>query len=166
MHATLHTSKWPINLELYIEQAPYTVANFVTLARNGFYDGLEFHRVIDEFMIQWWCPQGTGTGGPGYQFADEFHPNLKHSGPGILSMANSGPNSNGSQFFITHIATDWLDNKHTVFGKVMSEADLDVVNMIRQWDLIDRVEIYDSVVLSQEVAEFVAMINKNFTRWE
>ena len=158
MHAILHTSKWPINLELHIEQTPHTVANFVTLARNGFYDGLQFHRVIEEFMVQWWCPQGTGTGGPGYQFADEFHPDLRHSWPGILSMANSWPNSNGSQFFITHIATDWLDDKHTVFGKIISQSDLEIINTIAQWDLIDRVEISESVTLPEEVLEFAQMI--------
>lgn len=162
MHAIIHTSKWPINLELHIEQTPHTVANFVTLARNWFYDGLKFHRVIEDFMIQWGCPSGTGTGGPGYQFGDEFHPELRHSGPGILSMANSGPNSNGSQFFITHIATDRLDGKHTVFGKIVSDADLDVVNMIRQWDLITRVEISESVVLPEEVSEFVSGIEQIF----
>lgn len=161
MHATLHTSKGPINLELHLEQTPYTVANFVTLARNGFYDGLSFHRVIDDFMIQWGCPEGTGTGGPGYRFGDEFHPELRHSWPGILSMANSWPNTNGSQFFITHVATDWLDGKHTVFGRIMDEADLEVVNMIRQWDLIDRVEIHQ-VELPEQVAEFVAAINQSF----
>jgi len=162
MHAILHTSKWPINLEFHIEQTPHTVANFVTLARNGFYDGLKFHRVIDEFMVQWWCPQGTGTGGPGYQFGDEFHPQLRHSAPGILSMANSGPNSNGSQFFITHIPTEWLDGKHTVFGKVVSDTDLAIVNAIVQWDLIGRVEIHESVVLPEEVAEFVTSVEKIF----
>lgn len=162
MHATLYTSKWPINLELHIEQTPHTVANFVTLARNWFYDGLKFHRVIEDFMIQWGCPSGTGTGGPGYQFGDEFHPELRHSGPGILSMANSGPNSNGSQFFITHIATDRLDGKHTVFGTIVSDADLEVVNMIRQWDLITSVEISESVVLPEEVSEFVSGIEQIF----
>lgn len=161
MHATLHTSKWPINLELHIEQTPYTVANFVTLARNGFYDGLNFHRVIEDFMIQGWCPEGTGTGGPGYRFGDEFHPELRHVGPGILSMANSWPSTNGSQFFITHIATDWLDGKHTVFGRVVTDEDLEVVNNIRQWDLIDRVEIH-TVVLPDQVADFVAAIEKTF----
>ncbi len=164
MHAILHTSKWPIRFELHTEHTPYTVANFVTLARNGFYDGLNFHRVIDDFMIQWGCPEGTGTGGPWYQFGDEFHPTLRHSWPGILSMANSWPSSNGSQFFITHTATDWLDGKHTVFGRIIDESDLDVVNMIRQWDLIDRVEISDTVVLPDEVAEFVAAINQSFAK--
>lgn len=164
MHATLHTSKWPIRLELHIEQTPNTVANFVTLARNGFYDWLKFHRVIEDFMIQWGCPQGIGTGGPWYQFGDEFHPTLKHSWPGILSMANSWPSSNGSQFFITHTATDWLDGKHTVFGRIIDDSDLTVVNMIRQWDLIDRVEISDSVVLPDEVADFVVTINQSFIK--
>jgi len=163
MHATLHTSKWLINLELFVDLVPYTVANFVTLARNGFYDGLNFHRVIDDFMIQWGCPEGTGTGGPGYRFGDEFHPELRHSGPGILSMANSWPNSNGSQFFITHVATDWLDDKHSVFWRVVSEDDQSVVNAVRQWDLIDRIEIHQ-IELPEEVADFVAAIQKTFDK--
>ena len=107
--ATIDTSRGTIKLQLHAEKVPNTVANFEKLAKQGFYNGLKFHRVIDNFMVQTGCPQGTGTGGPGYKFADEFHRDLKHSGPGILSMANSGPNTNGSQFFITHVATPWLD---------------------------------------------------------
>ncbi|HMO86891.1 MAG TPA: peptidylprolyl isomerase, partial [Lacipirellulaceae bacterium] len=106
--ATLTTNKGVIRLELVADKAPNTVANFEKLINKGFYDGLKFHRVIDDFMIQGGCPEGTGTGGPGYKFGDEFHKDLKHDGPGILSMANAGPNTNGSQFFITHVATPWL----------------------------------------------------------
>jgi cyclophilin family peptidyl-prolyl cis-trans isomerase len=116
--ATLHTDKGDIVIALHARQAPRTVNNFVFLAREGFYDGVVFHRVIKDFMAQGGDPTGTGTGGPGYQFADEFDPSLKHDGPGVLSMANAGPGTNGSQFFLTHVATPWLDGKHTVFGKV------------------------------------------------
>jgi cyclophilin family peptidyl-prolyl cis-trans isomerase len=111
-------------VELYADKAPKTVNNFVFLARDHFYDGVTFHRVIRDFMVQGGDPTGTGSGGPGYKFADEFHPLLRHSGPGILSMANSGANTNGSQFFITHTATPHLDNKHTVFGKVIKGMDI------------------------------------------
>lgn len=116
--ATLHTEKGDIVLELFADKVPNTVNNFVFLAREGFYDGTIFHRVIADFMAQGGDPTGSGRGGPGYRFADEFHPNLKHDKPGILSMANAGPNTNGSQFFITHVPTPWLDNKHSVFGQV------------------------------------------------
>jgi len=121
---------------------PKTVDNFEKLAKQGFYNGLKFHRVIENFMVQTGCPQGTGTGGPGYKFADEFHPSLKHSGPGVLSMANSGPNSNGSQFFITHVATPWLDGKHSVFGQVTEGQD--VVNAIKQGDVMKSVTVSDA----------------------
>jgi len=117
--ATIETSKGTLVVELYRDKAPKTVENFVTLAKKGFYDRIIFHRVIPGFMIQTGDPTGTGMGGPGYTFADEFSPDLKHTGPGILSMANSGPNTNGSQFFITLAATPWLDGKHSVFGKVV-----------------------------------------------
>ena len=122
--ATLHTNHGDIELELFEADAPKTVDNFRTLARDGFYDGLVFHRVIDAFMIQGGDPLGTGTGGPGYRFADEFHPKLKHDHPGILSMANAGPNTNGSQFFITLVPTPWLDNRHSVFGEVVDGMDV------------------------------------------
>ncbi len=137
--ATITTSRGTIRLQLFEEQVPKTVGNFEKLAKDGFYDGLTFHRVIPDFMIQTGCPQGTGTGGPGYQFDDEFHPDLKHDGPGVLSMANAGPNTNGSQFFITHVETPWLDNKHSVFGRVLEGQD--VVNSIQQGDTIEKVEI-------------------------
>jgi len=122
-------------------QAKMTVANFVNLSKRGFYSKLTFHRVIDDFMIQGGCPIGTGTGDPGYKFKDEFHGDLKHDKPGILSMANSGPNTNGSQFFITHVETPWLDKKHTVFGAVSDSDSLDVVNTIQKDDLIESIEI-------------------------
>lgn len=116
----IETTKGVIEAELFAKEAPRTVENFTKLAKKGFYDGIIFHRVIPDFMIQTGDPTGTGTGGPGYSFADEFSPNLKHSKPGILSMANSGPNTNGSQFFITEVPTPWLDNRHSVFGQVTS----------------------------------------------
>ncbi len=140
--ATIETEKGTITLELYEEKVPRTVANFEKLVKDGFYDGLTFHRVIDDFMVQGGCPKGTGTGGPGYTFEDEFHPDLKHDGPGTLSMANAGPNTNGSQFFITHTKTDWLDGKHSVFGKV-SEGQ-DVVDAIKQGDKMLRVTVADN----------------------
>ena len=141
LHATIITSKGPIQLELFAEQAPMTVANFVNLAKRGFYDGLNFHRVIADFMIQGGCPLGTGIGGPGYRFEDECSPDLLHDKPGRLSMANAGPGTNGSQFFITHVATPWLDGKHTVFGAVLCDADQGVVNRIAQGDAIESVTI-------------------------
>ena len=140
--ATIETNKGNIQLELYADKAPKTVANFEKLAGQGFYNGLKFHRVIADFMVQTGCPQGTGTGGPGYKFADEFHPDLTHSGPGVLSMANAGPNTNGSQFFITHVATPWLDGKHSVFGQVTKGQD--VVNAIRQGDVMQKVTVQEA----------------------
>lgn len=122
--ATLKTEKGDIVVRLFADKTPKTVNNFVFLARQGFYDNTIFHRVIANFMAQGGDPTGTGMGGPGYRFADEFHPALKHKGPGILSMANAGPGTNGSQFFITHVATPWLDNKHSVFGEVMQGIDV------------------------------------------
>ena len=122
--ATLHTDKGDIVVELFADKTPSTVNNFIFLAREGFYDGVIFHRVIANFMVQGGDPTGKGSGGPGYRFADEFHPSLKHDKPGILSMANSGPGTNGSQFFITHIPTPWLDGKHSVFGQVNAGMDV------------------------------------------
>ena len=126
--AHIRTNHGDIEIELFEDKAPLTTKNFIELAEKGFYDGVTFHRVINGFMIQGGCPQGTGTGGPGYKIRDEFHPELRHDAPGILSMANAGPNTGGSQFFITLVATPWLDNKHAVFGKVVKG--LDVVEKI------------------------------------
>ncbi len=139
--ATIETNKGAIRLELHAEQAPKTVANFEKLAGDGFYNGLSFHRVIPNFMIQTGCPQGTGTGGPGYQFEDEFDDSLRHDRAGILSMANAGPNTNGSQFFITHGPTPHLDGKHSVFGVVLDGQD--VVDTIEQGDTMEKVSVVD-----------------------
>ncbi len=122
--ATMSTEKGEIVLALFADKTPKTVNNFVFLAREGFYDNITFHRVIDDFMAQGGDPTGTGRGGPGYRFEDEFVPELKHSKPGILSMANAGPGTNGSQFFITHVPTPWLDGKHSVFGEVTEGMDV------------------------------------------
>ena len=122
--ARMETDKGEMVIELFAAKVPKTVNNFVFLSRQGFYDGVIFHRVIDNFMVQGGDPTGTGTGGPGYKFEDEFDSNLRHDKPGILSMANAGPNTNGSQFFITHVPTPWLDTKHSVFGKVIEGMDV------------------------------------------
>lgn len=143
--ATIKTNKGDINLQLTDDKTPVTVANFVNLAKNGFYDNLTFHRVIPDFMIQGGCPIGTGTGGPGYRFEDEFDGSLKHDKPGVLSMANAGPGTNGSQFFVTHVPTPWLDGKHSVFGNVESQADQDVVNSITGGDSIETIEVSGDV---------------------
>lgn len=130
--ATMKTQRGDIRVTLFADRAPATVNNFVFLARDGFYDNTTFHRVIPDFMVQAGDPEGTGTGGPGYRFEDEWSAlQLKHDGPGVLSMANAGPNTNGSQFFITHVATPWLDGKHAVFGKIADQASLDVLMKIR-----------------------------------
>ncbi|HEX7973467.1 MAG TPA: peptidylprolyl isomerase [Anaerolineales bacterium] len=134
--AVLHTDKGDITVKLFAQEVPSTVNNFVFLARQGFYDGTIFHRVISNFMVQGGDPTGTGMGGPGYKFKDEFNPGLRHSKAGVLSMANSGPNTNGSQFFITHVPTSWLDNKHAVFGEVVKG--MDVVNAIPPRDPSNR----------------------------
>ena len=139
--ADFATSRGHIHVRLFAEQTPVTVANFVNLVQHKFYDGLSFHRVIPDFMIQGGCPLGSGTGGPGYRFEDEIVPTLRHSKPGILSMANAGPGTNGSQFFITHTATSWLDGKHTVFGEVLSADDQKVVDQIRGGDKIESITI-------------------------
>jgi peptidyl-prolyl cis-trans isomerase B (cyclophilin B) len=139
--AVVETDKGTIRLDLFADQAPMTVANFVNLAQRGYYDGLSFHRVIDDFMVQGGCPLGTGTGDPGYKFGDEFVPDLRHDAPGKLSMANAGPGTNGSQFFITHVPTPWLDDAHTIFGAVQSDADQKVVDAIEQGDRMTSVTI-------------------------
>jgi cyclophilin family peptidyl-prolyl cis-trans isomerase len=156
-YALFDTSLGTIVIRLFEKEAPKTVANFIGLAEGTtefrdpktgkketrpFYDGLTFHRVIPDFMIQGGCPLGTGTGDPGYRFADEFHASLKHDGPGKLSMANSGPNTNGSQFFITHVVTQWLDGKHTVFGQVTKGQD--IVDAIKQGDTLNSVTVAES----------------------
>jgi peptidyl-prolyl cis-trans isomerase B (cyclophilin B) len=140
--ATFETSKGTIRIELFDDKVPNTVRNFEQLCEKKFYDGLKFHRVIKDFMIQGGCPKGTGTGGPGYQFADEFHPELKHHGPGVLSMANAGPNTNGSQFFITHVATPHLNGRHSVFGQVIEGQD--VVDAIVQGDKMKTVRVTEA----------------------
>src|SRR6056297_363647 len=139
--ATFDTERGTIRVQLHDDLTPKTVANFVKLTEDKFYDGLTFHRVIPDFMVQAGCPQGTGTGGPGYKFEDEFHPDLTHDAPGVLSMANAGPNTNGSQIFITHVETPWLDNKHSVFGRVIEGQD--VVDSIQQGDKINKITISD-----------------------
>ena len=135
----MQTSQGEIHIELFEDEAPNTVANMIELSEQGLYDGLVCHRVINDFMIQGGCPHGKGTGGPGYRFRDECHPDRRHDGPGVLSMANAGPNTNGSQFFITHSAQPHLDGKHTVFGRVLEG--LDVVNRISQGDEIQSVTV-------------------------
>jgi len=145
MQAIINTSKGAIRLTLFAEKTPLTVANFVNLARRGFYDGLNFHRVIGDFMIQGGCPLGTGTGSPGYRFEDEFDATLRHDRPGRLSMANSGPGTNGSQFFITHVPTPHLDDNHSIFGEAVDTNDQDVVNAISQGDVIDSITIEGDV---------------------
>ena len=160
MSLTAHfdTSRGLIKVELFADKAPLTVANFVNLAKRGFYDGLNFHRVIADFMIQGGCPEGSGRGGPGYRFEDETTNGVRHE-RGVLSMANAGPNTNGSQFFITHVPTPWLDGKHTVFGKVTEG--LDVVDAVKQGDLINKVTIdgdADAVLAAK--AERVAEWNR------
>ena len=150
MKATIKTTRGDIRLDLYQDKAELTVANFVNLAQKGFYNNLTFHRVIEDFMIQGGCPIGTGTGDPGYKFKDEFHQDLKHDQPGMLSMANSGPNTNGSQFFITHIATPWLDKKHSIFGRVSGSDSQKVVDSIQQGDVIEDIEIDDNIQLNDK----------------
>ena len=158
--AVFQTSKGDIRLALYADQTPYTVANFTNLVKRGFYNGLKFHRVINDFMVQGGCPQGTGTGGPGYRFDDEFVKTLRHDRPGIFSMANSGPGTNGSQFFITHVPTPWLDGKHTVFGKIEGPADQDVVNAIAGGDGMKKVTIEgDTAALLEKMSDDVAKWN-------
>ena len=156
--ANFDTDRGTIRIELAADKAPLTVANFVNLAQRGFYDGLKFHRVINDFMVQGGCPQGTGTGGPGYRFEDEANNGLRHE-RGVLSMANAGPNTNGSQFFITHVPCGWLDGKHTVFGKVLEGQD--VVDSIKQGDLIKSLKVEgDTAAVLAAKADRVAEWNK------
>jgi len=159
--ATIHTSKGDINIELYSHETPITVANFVNLARRGYYDGITFHRVIPNFVIQSGCQQGNGSGGPGYEFEDEFHPRCKHDAPGTLSMANRGPATNGSQFFITHTPTPHLDGYHSVFGKVVDDTDIQIVNQVSQGDIIKNITLNgDMDAFLEQQANHVCQWNK------
>jgi len=165
MEAHINTNKGTIKLNLFYNEAPLTVSNFVNLSKQGYYDNLSFHRVINDFMIQGGCPNGTGSGGPGYQFSDEFHTDRKHDKPGILSMANAGPGTNGSQFFITHIETPWLDNNHTVFGEILDSNDQDVVNQIIQGDTIQKINIIgdlpDDKEIEKQIEAWNSILEKN-----
>lgn len=166
LKAVINTSKGIINIALFEEKAPKTVANFINLSGRGYYDGLVFHRVINDFMIQGGCPNGDGRGGPGYMFKDEFHPELLHDEPGKLSMANAGPGTNGSQFFITHVPTPWLDGRHSIFGEVISDEDQNIVNTITQGDKIISISIegdYEKLLESINEVEFWnETLNENF----
>jgi len=157
--AVMDTNKGTIRLKLFADQTPVTVGNFVNLARRGYYNNLKFHRVIPDFMIQGGCPAGDGRGGPGYKFQDEFVKELRHDKPGILSMANAGLRTNGSQFFITHVPTPWLDGKHTVFGEVVSGADQDVVNQIVQGDKIH------SIMIEGDISELMESVKPMLDQW-
>ena len=159
MQATITTSKGDIRLSLFAEKTPLTVANFVNLARRSFFDGLNFHRVIGDFMIQGGCPLGTGTGNPGYRFEDEFDATLRHDQPGRLSMANSGPGTNGSQFFITHVATPHLDDKHSIFGEVVDANDQDVVKAVAQGDVIE------SIAIDGDVESLFEQVSDRLSEW-
>ena len=155
--AVMRTSKGDIKLRLFADKAPITVANFINLAKRGFYDGLTFHRVIPDFMVQGGCPHGTGTGGPGYRFEDECMTGLSHDAPGKLSMANAGPGTNGSQFFITHVKTSWLDGKHTVFGEVLDADDQAVVDAIAMEDILESIELEgEEAILAAQAARVSA----------
>ena len=165
LNAVFDTTRGTIRLKLHADATPLTVANFVNLANRGYYNGLSFHCVIPDFMIQGGCPQGSGTGGPGYRFGDEFAPGLKHNKPGILSMANAGPGTNGSQFFITHLPTPHLDGKHSVFGEVTEGQN--VVNMIKGGDKINSLKIEGDVAgfladprVSGKVAEWNKVLDR------
>ena len=158
--ATFNTSRGPIRARLHADKTPVTVASFVNLAQRGYYDGLSFHRVIPDFMIQGGCPEGSGRGGPGYRFEDETRADLRHDKPGVLSMANAGPRTNGSQFFITHVATPWLDGKHTVFGEVLGPEDQKVVNAIQGGDKIE------SLTISGDTAPLLASQADRVAEWD
>ncbi len=159
LSAVMKTNKGDIHLTLYADKTPITVASFVNLAQRGYYDGLTFHRVIPNFMVQGGCPLGTGTGDPGYKFQDEFDASLKHDRPGILSMANSGPGTNGSQFFITHVPTAHLDGKHTIFGAIVGPEDQDVVNAIGQGDKIE------TITIEGDTAPLFDSVKSHLDRW-
>lgn len=157
--ATIQTNKGDIHIKLFADAAPVTIASFINLAKNDFYKGLNFHRVIDNFMIQGGCPTGTGTGGPGYRFEDEFSTDHRHDAPGKLSMANAGPGTNGSQFFVTHVPCPHLDGAHTVFGEVISADDQQIVNDIRQSDSIE------NITIEGDVDEFLAQHADRVAEW-
>ena len=164
LQAIIKTNKGEINLNLSSDVAPVTVLNFITLAKTGYYNGLKFHRVIEDFMIQGGDPTGTGAGGPGYQFGDEFKEGVVFNKKGLLAMANAGPNTNGSQFFITHVPTEWLNYKHTIFGEVVSQKDQDVVDSIKQNDTINEVIIVGNTDrLIEDNKEFYTQL-KNFLK--
>ena len=161
---TFNTARGAIHVRLHADQAPVTVASFVNLVRRGYYNDLTFHRVIPDFMIQGGCPDGDGRGGPGYRFENECRKDLSHDRPGVLSMANAGPGTNGSQFFITHVATPWLDGKHTVFGEVVGAEDQKVVDAIRGGDRIESVTVdgdLDALLAAQaaRIAEWNAVLD-------
>lgn len=165
--AIMETSKGTIRLKLFADKTPVTVGNFANLAKREYYNGLKFHRVISDFMIQGGCPYGNGMGGPGYEFEDEFKKDLKHEKPGILSMANAGPGTNGSQFFITHGPTPHLDGMHTVFGEVEGEEDQKVVDSIAQGDVIESITIQGNVgavlkKIKPKLDEWNKKLNKTF----
>jgi peptidyl-prolyl cis-trans isomerase B (cyclophilin B) len=155
----MDTAKGMINIKLFADKTPLTCASFVNLIQRGFYDELNFHRVLNDFMVQGGCPLGTGTGEPGYRFEDEIDPSLVHDAPGKLSMANAGPGTNGSQFFITHVPCPWLDGKHAVFGEVVSQEDMDVVNSIAQGDAIN------TVTIEGDTAELLASQQDRVDEW-
>jgi peptidyl-prolyl cis-trans isomerase B (cyclophilin B) len=157
--AEIVTGRGTIHLRLFADQTPLTVANFANLAVRKFYDGLAFHRVIPDFMIQGGCPEGSGRGGPGYKFEDEIVPTLKHDSAGVLSMANAGPGTNGSQFFITHVATPWLDGKHTVFGHIVGSEDRVIVDSIRAGEKIG------SITIRGDYAPLFEKMRARIERW-
>ena len=159
LKAIMQTNKGIINITLFADQTPVTVASFANLAKRGYYDGLTFHRVINDFMIQGGCPTGTGMDGPGYKFEDEFVQELRHDKAGILSMANAGPTTNGSQFFITHGPTPHLNGKHTVFGTVVSSDDQKIVNSIAKGDVIEKLTI------EGDTTELMKNVEDKLTRW-
>jgi len=165
MEAHIITNKGTIKLNLFYNETPVTVSNFVNLSNRGYYSDISFHRVIENFMVQGGCPLGTGTGGPGYKFDDEFHSDLKHDEPGVLSMANAGPGTNGSQFFITHVETPWLDNHHTVFGKVMDDKSKEIVDSIVQGDKIEEIkiigEVPENAAIDNLVESWNTILDKN-----
>ena len=166
LQAIIKTDKGEINLNLFPEVAPVTVIYFITLAKSGYYNGLKFHRVIKDFMIQGGDPTGTGAGGPGYQFGDEFKKEVTFNKKGLLAMANAGPNTNGSQFFITHVPTEWLNYRHTIFGEVVSDKDQSVVDNIEQGDVMNEIVIVgdsDKLLEDENTKEFYTQL-KNFLK--